>query len=158
MLAAATAIPAPIPGANRDAPGPAAANPATPLTPKASVTITQSTNSSTPTLKIRLPRLSAVSAASNSASTTVPSKPTRALSPTSAQGASVSDDSRPRRSSRRQDSIPLSLSAVSSFTTDGGDDPDLAKPSMGVIPLYTSTDSNFPTEYKPKLGGRKFFE
>ncbi|KAH7906485.1 hypothetical protein BJ138DRAFT_1162539 [Hygrophoropsis aurantiaca] len=114
--------------------------PTAPHTPKASVTITQPTGSGTPSLKIRLPRLSAVSAASNSASVTA-AKSAQLPSPSSGPGTSTSDDSRPRRSSRRQDSIPLSLSAVSSFTTDGGDGTDVTKP-----------------KYKSRLSSRKFLD
>ncbi|KAG1801777.1 uncharacterized protein BJ212DRAFT_1398810 [Suillus subaureus] len=82
----------------------------TPITPKASVTITQSTQSATPTLKIRLPRLSAVSAAVHS--NAAPPGP------------------RPKRRLRRQtsDTATVSLSGTSSSATDGGDEFEPNKP------------------------------
>ncbi|KAG0705324.1 hypothetical protein DFH29DRAFT_907317 [Suillus ampliporus] len=90
----------------------------TPITPKASVTITQSSQSSTPTLKIRLPRLSAVSAAVHSNSS--------ATSPAtgSVRTAAGAKEPRPKRSLRRQtsDSATVSLSGTSPSATDGGDE------------------------------------
>ncbi|KAG1748959.1 uncharacterized protein EDB91DRAFT_1111661 [Suillus paluster] len=87
-----------------------------PITPKASVTITQSSQSSTPTLKIRLPRLSAVSAAVHSNAAPPATGPVR-----TAAGAK---EPRPKRSLRRQtsDSATVSLSGTSPSATDGGDE------------------------------------
>ncbi|KIK91128.1 hypothetical protein PAXRUDRAFT_831105 [Paxillus rubicundulus Ve08.2h10] len=111
-----------------------------PITPKASVTITQSSASSTPTLKIRLPRLSAVSSAthSNLAPPTSQS-PSASISPVPDTATSI--ESRPRRSLRRQDSAPVSVSGASSFTVEGVDDVELAKP-----------------KHKPPRGSRKHVE
>lgn len=91
----------------------------TPITPKASVTITQSSQSATPTLKIRLPRLSAVSAAVHS------NPPVTAPAYTAAS----SKEPRPKRPLRRQtsDTATVSLSGTSSSATDGGDDFDPSK-------------------------------
>ncbi|KAG1769455.1 hypothetical protein EV702DRAFT_698614 [Suillus placidus] len=88
----------------------------TPITPKASVTITQSAQSATPTLKIRLPRLSAVSAAVHS----------NAAPPVTAPAhiAASSKEPRPKRPLRRQtsDTATVSLSGTSSSATDGCDE------------------------------------
>ncbi|KIJ69621.1 hypothetical protein HYDPIDRAFT_179360 [Hydnomerulius pinastri MD-312] len=111
-----------------------------PATPKASVTITQSSASGTPTLKIRLPRLSAVSAAAHS-NLAPPALQSPSASLSSVPDTAVSNDSRPRRSLRRQDSAPVSVSGASSFTTDGIDDLELAKP-----------------KHKPPRGSRKHVE
>jgi hypothetical protein len=92
----------------------------TPITPKASVTITQSTQSATPTLKIRLPRLSAVSAAVHS----------NAAPPVTVHSAASSKEPRPKRPLRRQtsDTATVSLSGTSSSATDGGDEFEPSKP------------------------------
>ncbi|KAF9239614.1 hypothetical protein BU15DRAFT_87926 [Melanogaster broomeanus] len=83
--------------------------PPKPVTPKASVTITQSSASSTPTLKIRLPRLSAVSSAVQSNLVPPASQsPSASISPV--PDTAVSNESRPRRPSRRQGSAPVSVS------------------------------------------------
>ena len=110
------------------APPPVTQSPSKPVTPKASVTITQSGTSSTPTLKIRLPRLSAVSATTHS-NLTLPTlqSPPFTLSP--APDTTTSHDSRPRRSSRRQDSVSVSVSGASSYTAEVVEDVELAKPS-----------------------------
>ncbi|KAI6109975.1 hypothetical protein F5141DRAFT_818960 [Pisolithus sp. B1] len=95
-----------------------------PPTSKASMTITQSNTSSTPTLKIRLPRLSAVSAAAH-ANLTAPAS----QSPSSSISPAPEADARPRRRSlRRQDSASISVSGTSSFTPDDADEPELTKP------------------------------
>lgn len=95
-----------------------------PPTSKASMTITQSSTSSTPTLKIRLPRLSAVSAAAH-ANLTAPASqsPSSSISP-----APEADARLRRRSLRRQDSASVSVSGASSSAPDDLDEPDLAKP------------------------------
>jgi hypothetical protein len=110
-----------------------------PVTPKASVTITQSATSSTPTLKIRLPRLSAVSASthSNLMLPTVQSPPpTHSPAPDT-----TSHDSRPRRSIWRQDSASVSVSGASSYTAEAVEDMESAKP-----------------KHKPPRGSRKHVE
>lgn len=93
-----------------------------PITPKASVTITQSAQSATPTLKIRLPRLSAVSAAVHSNAAPPPTAPVHT--------AANSKEPRPKRPLRRQtsDTATVSLSGTSSSATDGGDDFEPSKP------------------------------
>jgi hypothetical protein len=85
-----------------------------PVTPKASVTITQSAQSATPTLKIRLPRLSAVSAAVHS----------NAAPSVTAPAPTAKEPPRPKRQLRRQtsDTATVSLSGISSSATDGGDE------------------------------------
>lgn len=94
-----------------------------PPTSKASMTITQSNTSSTPTLKIRLPRLSAVSAAAANLAASAPQSPSSSISP------APEADARPRRRSlRRQDSASISVSGASSFTPDDADEPELTKP------------------------------
>lgn len=94
----------------------------TPITPKASVTITQSAQSATPTLKIRLPRLSAVSAAVHSNAAPPVTAP--------AHTAASSKEPRPKRRLRRQtsDTATVSLSGTSSSATDGGDEFEPNKP------------------------------
>lgn len=94
----------------------------TPVTPKASVTITQSTQSATPTLKIRLPRLSAISAAVHSNA----APPVTAPAHTTAS----SKEPRPKRRLRRDtsDTATVSLSGTSPSATDGGDEFEPSKP------------------------------
>jgi len=90
-----------------------------PITPKASVTITQTSQSSTPTLKIRLPRLSAVSAAVHS-------------NPAVAAGT---NEPRPKRTLRRRtsDSATASFNGTSSSATDGGDELEPTKFSKSTF-------------------------
>lgn len=91
----------------------------TPITPKAPVTNippAQSAQSTSTSLKIRLPRLSAVSAAVHSNA-----------APVTAAG---SKEPRPKRPLRRQtsDTATVSLSGTSSSATDGGDEFEPNKP------------------------------
>lgn len=114
-------------------PPPAPPPPAThssrkPVTPKASVTITQSGTSSTPTLKIRLPRLSAVSATPHS-NMTHPALQSPPLTHSPAPDTATSHDPRPRRSLRRHDSASVSVSGASSYTAEVVEDVEPAKPS-----------------------------
>ncbi|KAG9318315.1 hypothetical protein JVU11DRAFT_400 [Chiua virens] len=104
-------------------PPPTAQSSSKPVTPKASVTITQSGTSSTPTLKIRLPRLSAVSATANLTQPPLQSPPLT-LSPAP---DTASHDSRPRRSSRRQDSASVSVSGASSYTAEAVEEVESVK-------------------------------
>ncbi|KAF8558422.1 hypothetical protein OG21DRAFT_1149976 [Imleria badia] len=108
------------------APPPVIQSPSKPATPKASVTITQSGASSTPTLKIRLPRLSAVSATAHS-NLTLPTLQSPPLTQSPAPDTTTSD-SRPRRSSRRQDSASVSVSGASSYTAEVVEDVESVKP------------------------------
>ncbi|KAI9569108.1 hypothetical protein HD554DRAFT_2095314 [Boletus coccyginus] len=122
----------PIPAISEPTPPPPAPPPVTqslskPATPKASVTITQSGTSSTPTLKIRLPRLSAVSATTHSNST-LPTLQSPHLAPSPAPDTSTSHDSRPRRMLRRQDSASVSVSGTSSYTAEVVEDVEPVKP------------------------------
>ncbi|OJA07604.1 hypothetical protein AZE42_06275 [Rhizopogon vesiculosus] len=86
-----------------------------PITPKPSVTITQSAQSSTPTLKIRIPR--------RPVSPAVHANPAPAVTAPvcTATGAK---ESRPKRTLRRltSDSATVSFSGTSSSATDGGDE------------------------------------
>jgi len=121
----------PIPVVSEPAPPPPALpspviQPSKPVTPKASVTITQSGTSSTPTLKIRLPRLSAVTATHSNSTFPVLQSPPSTHSPV--PDTAMSHESRPRRSSRRQDSASASVSGASSYTAEVVEDSDSAKP------------------------------
>ncbi|KAF9228614.1 hypothetical protein BS17DRAFT_772249 [Gyrodon lividus] len=111
-----------------------------PVTPQASVTITQSSTSSTPTLKIRLPRLSAVSGTSHS-NLAPPTSQSSSASISPVPDTAAFNESRPRRSLRRQDSAPVSVSGASSFTIEGIDDLEPAKP-----------------KHKPPRGSKKHVE
>ncbi|KAF8136138.1 hypothetical protein EV363DRAFT_1428597 [Boletus edulis] len=122
------------------APPPLAQSPSKPVTPKASVTITQSGTSSTPTLKIRLPRLSAVSTTTHS-NLTLPTLQSSPLTHSPAPDTTTSHDSRPRRSLRRRDSTPVSVSAASSYTAEVVEDVEPAKP-----------------KHKPPRGNRRHVE
>ncbi|KAL4065433.1 hypothetical protein J3A83DRAFT_4266976 [Scleroderma citrinum] len=115
-----------------------ASKPAPPTTPKASVTITQSGATSTPTLKIRLPRLSAVSSTAQSSLAPPTSQSPLNVSPAPDVPACI--ETRPRRSLRRQGSASISVSGTSStsFTPDEADDAEVAKPSELTIPLRSS--------------------
>ena len=124
----------PIPAVSEPTPPPPAPPPVTiaqtsskPVTPKASVTITQSGTSSTPTLKIRLPRLSAVSVTHSNL--TVPTLQSPTLTHSPGPDTANSHDSRPRRSMRRRDSASVSVSGASSYTAEVLEDVEPAKPS-----------------------------
>lgn len=99
-----------------------------PTTPKASVMITQSGTSSTPTLKIRLPRLSAVSATPHS-SMTLAAQQSPPLAHSPAPDTTTSHDPRARRPLRRQDSASVSVSGASSYTAEVVEEVESAKPS-----------------------------
>ncbi|KAH0830430.1 hypothetical protein J3R83DRAFT_1825 [Lanmaoa asiatica] len=118
-------------------PPPVTQSPSKPVTPKASVTITQSGTSSTPTLKIRLPRLSAVSATAHS-NLALPALQSPPLTLSPAPDTATSHDSRPRRSLRRRDSASVSVSGASSYTAEVVEDVESTKP-----------------KHKPPRGNRK---
>lgn len=131
-------------------------SPSKPATPKASVTITQSGTSSTPTLKIRLPRLSAVSATTHS-NPTLPTLQSPQLAPSPAPDTSTSHDSRPRRSLRRQDSASVSVSGTSSYTAEVVEDVEPVKPSKQQT-LFFRPVNNLCQEQKPARGSRRHVE
>lgn len=144
----------PIPIASEPPPAlpPPVIQPSKPVTPKASVTITQSGTSSTPTLKIRLPRLSAVTATHSNSTFPALQSPPSMHSP--APDTGMSHESRPRRSSRRQDSASVSVSGASSYTAEVVEDSDSAKPSEQQSSLLYLLADNLHPGYKPR-GNRK---
>jgi len=96
---------------------------ASPATPKPTISVSQTGPSATPVLKIRLPRLGAITqSSSNQSNQSLPAPPSAGQSATPA-----TTEGRPRRSTRRQDSLPLSLGAISGLTSDTGDDAYLPK-------------------------------
>lgn len=141
-----SAPPPPVP------PLPVTQSPSKPVTPKASVTITQSGTSSTPTLKIRLPRLSAVSATTHSNLTlSTLQSPPLTLSP--APDTATSHGSRRRRSLRRRDSTSVSVSGASSYTAEVVEDVESAKPSKQQTSSFRLADiSTKNTSHQEETG------
>lgn len=135
------------------APPPVTQSPPKPVTPKASVTITQSGTSSTPTLKIRLPRLSAVSATTHS-NLTLPALQSPTFTHSPAPDTTTSHDSRPRRSVRRQDSASVSVSGASSYTAEVVEEVESAKPSKQQTSFFRPVN-NLHREHKPPRGNRR---